>query len=58
MREEFLKKKQEEKERLAKIDEEIKKNGLLNNNTLNNVMPQIKGQEYQQKYPIKQLIKY
>ena len=45
MREEFLKKEQEEKERLAKIDEEIKNNKLLNNNTLNGVMPQIEGQE-------------
>ena len=47
MREEFLKKEQEERERLAKIDEEMKnKNRLLNsNNTLNNVLPQIEGQE-------------
>jgi Ca2+-binding EF-hand superfamily protein len=46
MREEFLRKEQEEKERLAKIDEEIKKkNKSLNSNTLNNVMPQIEGQE-------------
>ena len=46
MREEFLRKEQEEKERLAKIDEEIKKkNKSLNVNTINNVMPQIEGQE-------------
>ena len=48
LREEFLKKEQEEKERLAKIDEEIKnKSKMLGQsaNTLNSVMPQIEGQE-------------
>ncbi len=48
LREEFLKKEQEEKERLAKIDEEIKnKSKMLGQsaNTLNSVMPQIDGQE-------------
>jgi hypothetical protein len=51
MREEFLKKEQEEKERLAKIDEEIKNKGKMINqsNTLNIVMPQIEGQEIPKK---------
>ena len=54
MREEFKKKEKEEQERLAKIDEEMRnKNkglytntlGTLNQNEINNVMPQTDGQE-------------
>jgi len=51
MREEFLRKEQEEKERLSKIDEQIK-NRSLNSNTLNNdVMPQMEGEPTLTKVP-------